>query len=492
MFSRSHAADTSLAVGDTIELDVTGIAHGGVCVARHNGRVVFVTDTIPGERVRAYVTDVKKKSFARAAAVEVLDASADRRKHVWPEASIERNPDDRVGGADFGYIALERQRSLKAEVLAEAMQRFGGLELAAAEGEDLRGALAGLVEPVPSDDIADGTGLIPLDDENHPQHGAHAQRAQHRQRNQHPHHGHHADLAEIAAAEAATPGLGYRTRVRLHVDPETGAVGPYAARSRRVIPVASLPLATRSINQIAPLHELMPRVATVDLVAPSADDPRMLLTLAGDKSRTGENDVVHELVGDRSFIVRAGGFWQVHREAPEVLFNAVRNAVTDLIDDDRFDPAAGNLDLYGGTGLLAAAMAEAAGPKLKVTTVESVANATDDAAENLADLVGALALTGRVNTYLADLLKAAAPVRDRMRRGTVVLDPPRTGAGGEVIGQLLELSPANVVYVACDPVALARDTKTLRDGGYDITGLRAFDIFPNTHHFETLAVFQRA
>jgi tRNA/tmRNA/rRNA uracil-C5-methylase (TrmA/RlmC/RlmD family) len=441
MSSRAPSSPAPLETGETIELDVTGIAHGGVSVARHDGRVVFVADAIPGERVRALVTDAKKKSFARATVVEVLDASADRQPHVWAEAAVERAPEDRAGGAEFGHIALDRQRSLKAEVLADAMRRFGGVEFAAADDEDLGEALAEFVEPAPGDD--------------------------------------------------ETGGLGYRTRVRLHVDPETGAVGPYAARSRRVIPVTSLPLASEGIHQIAPLDELMPGVATVDLIDPAADDPRMLLGLPGEKTRAGENDVIRELVEDRGFLVRAGGFWQVHREAPTVLFTAVRDAIAELIDDGRFDPAAGNLDLYGGVGLLAAAVAEAAGPGIKVTTVEAEAGATDDAAENLSELVGALAVTARVDRHLAELLRASAPVRDRLRRGTVVLDPPRSGAGGGVMGQLVELSPANVVYVACDPVALARDTKTLRDAGYEPTGLRAFDIFPHTHHFESLAVFQR-
>ncbi|WP_425280735.1 class I SAM-dependent RNA methyltransferase [Leucobacter coleopterorum] len=442
MVSMSETRTTApLTIGDEIELEVTGIAHGGVCVARHDGRVVFVADAIPGERVLARVTEARKKSFARAAVVEVLDASPDRRPHVWTEAAVERTPEERAGGAEFGHIALERQRSLKAEVLAEAMKRFGGVELASEEGEDLADALADLVEPAPGDD--------------------------------------------------ETNGLGYRTRVRLHVDAETGAVGPYAARSRRVVPVASLPLASEGINQIAPLTDSIIDVATVDLIDPAADDPRMLLGLPGEKKRAGADDVVRELVEDRGFLVRAGGFWQVHREAPTVLFTAVRDAVQDLIDAERFDATASNLDLYGGVGLLAAAMAEAAGPTIRVTTVESDAGATDDAAENLAELVGALAVTARVDRHLADLLKATAPVRDRMRRGTVVLDPPRSGAGGDVTAQLIELSPANIVYVACDPVALARDTRTLRDAGYELTGLRAFDIFPHTHHFETVAVFER-
>ena len=429
----------ALQVGDLIELDVTGIAHGGVCVARHEGRVVFVADAIPGERVRARVTEARKKSFARAAVVEVLEGSQDRRPHVWPEAALDRGPEDRAGGAEFGHIALPRQRALKAEVLADALRRFGGLsddEIARATGDEVT------LEAAPGDDEANG--------------------------------------------------LSWRTRVRLHVDEQTGEVGPYAARSRRVIPVASLPLAVEAIGFIAPLDELMPDVETVDLIAPSADDPRMLLGYVGERTRAGEHDRVRESVGGREFLVRAGGFWQVHREAPTVLFEAVRDAILQLIDAGRFDPAAGNLDLYGGAGLLAAAMAEAAGPALKVTTVEADPGATDDAAENLADLVGALAVTARTDRHLADLLKAPAPVRERLRRATVVLDPPRSGAGGEVCAQLGELAAANLVYVACDPVALARDTATLRQTGYELVSLRAFDLFPHTHHFEAIAVFTRA
>lgn len=430
---------TALQVGDIIELDVTGIAHGGVCVARHEGRVVFVSDAIPGEKVRARVTEARKKSFARAATLEVLEASVDRRPHVWAEAAIERDPDERAGGAEFGHIALARQRALKADVLADSLRRFGGLDDAQIE-QVAGGALT--VEAAPGDDEANG--------------------------------------------------LGWRTRVRLHVDPETGVVGPYAARSRTVIPVESLPLAVEGISFIAPLDDLMPDLEAVDLIAPSADDPRMLVSYPDEKARAGEKDAVQESVGGREFLVRAGGFWQVHREAPLTLFEAVRDAVSSLIEAGRFDAGATNLDLYGGAGLLAAAMAEAAGPTLKVTTVEADPGATDDAAENLQELVGALAVTSRVDRYLADLLKAAAPVRDRLTRATVVLDPPRSGAGGEVCAQLGELKPANLVYVACDPVALARDTKTLIEQGYELTSLRAFDLFPHTHHLEALAVFTRA
>lgn len=442
--SATPAPGAPLSPGDLIELDITGIAHGGVCVARHEGRVVFVADAIPGERVLARVTEARKKSFARAAVVDVLDASEDRRPHIWPEASLERDPDERAGGAEFGHIALERQRALKAEVLADSLRRFGGLDdkrIAAAAANAAQGNGGLTVEAAPGDDEANG--------------------------------------------------LGWRTRVRLHVDEETGEVGPYAARSRRVILVENLPLAVESIGYIAPLDEAMQGLEAVDLIAPSADDARMLVLEPGSKTRAGENDAVRESVDGREFLVRAGGFWQVHREAPKVLFEGVRDAILSLIEAERFDTGATNLDLYGGAGLLAAAMAEAAGPALKVTTVEADPGATDDAAENLAELVGALAVTSRVDRYLSDLLAAPAPVRERLRRATVVLDPPRSGAGGDVCAKLGELAPANLVYVACDPVALARDTKTLLDLGYELQSLRAFDLFPHTHHLEALAVFTR-
>ena len=243
---------------------------------------------------------------------------------------------------------------------------------------------------------------------------------------------------------------------------------------------------------IAPFDEPMHHLVSIDLIAPSADDPRMLITAVEDVARAGENDAVQESVGGREFLVRAGGFWQVHREAPEVLFTAVRDAIIALDEAGRVDPGASNLDLFGGAGLLAAAMAEAVGPALKVTTVETDPGATDDAAENLAELVGALAVTARVDRYLADLLAAPAAVRDRFRRATVVLDPPRSGAGGAVSQQLGELAPANIVYVACDPVALARDTATLLELGYELGPVRSFDLFPHTHHLEAIAVFTRA
>jgi len=110
--------------GREVELEATKIAHGGISVARLDGRVVFVSDTIPGEKVVARITDDSKPSFWRAETVRVLDPSPHRQAHIWAEAGVERDPDDRAGGAEFGHVTIAHQRVLKSEVLAEYLKKM--------------------------------------------------------------------------------------------------------------------------------------------------------------------------------------------------------------------------------------------------------------------------------------------------------------------------------------------------------------------------------
>lgn len=413
--------------GPLLELEVERIAHGGVAVAHHEGRVVFVADAIPGERVVAQVVDAGRDRFWRAETVEVLRASPDRRDHVWPEASVDRAPEHRAGGAEFGHIAMPRQRALKADVLRDALARMGGVEV------DV------VVEPV-DPALAPGVDL-----------------------------------------EAGTR---WRTRVRLHVAPD-GTVGPYAARSHTVVPVASLPLAVVELEAIAPLAHRLEGAMAVDLIAPSDGEPQAVVRSADDRRdrAPGGPPTVVELVGDRRFTVDRDGFWQVHRGAAATLTDAVQ----DLVDAGRFDPAAENQDLYGGVGLLAAAIGDRFGPSVHITTVEADARATEHAGANLADWIGARATTARVDRHLDELSAAPDAATRGLRGATVVLDPPRSGAGRAVVDRLAALRPAQVVYVACDPVALARDVGLFREHGYELEALRAFDLFPNTHHVEAVA-----
>lgn len=405
--------------GRPIEIDVTNIAHGGVSVARYEGRVVFVADAIPGERVVARVSDDRKAAFWRAETVDVVIPSPHRKDHVWSAAALDRDPADRAGGAEFGHIELAHQRELKRQVLTESLARMAKVDRDAT------------VEALPGDEERSGTG--------------------------------------------------WRTRVRLHVG-EDGRPGPYAARSHRVIPVAELPLGTDELSAAAPLTQNFDGFDHVDVINPSTGGTRLVI---GDQKPS----TITEVVAGREFRLSDGGFWQVHRSAAEALTEAVQTA----IDGDLFDPLAHNLDLYGGVGLLAAAVGDRFGPATRITSVESDPRATDFAAENLSEWLGARAETGRVERWVRELAAAASPTeRARLAKGTVVLDPPRSGAGKDVVGTIAGLAPAQVVYVACDPVAFARDVELFQRHGYELTALRAFDLFPNTHHVEAVGTLTRS
>ena len=413
------------AEGAEVELEATNMAHGGVAVARLEGRVVFVPDVIPGERVLARVVE-RKKSFWRAEALRILEPSPHRLPHVWREASIERPPEHRAGGADYGHITLEHQRALKAGVLADALRRVGGIDRTVP------------VEAVPRE-----------------------------------------SMPSRGAGDPDEDGTGWRTRVRLHVDAD-GRPGPMAARSHRVVPVADMPLATAELRAILPLTERFPGIDTVDALAPSVGGPRLIV---GHQAPS----LIRERVGRREFRLDDSGFWQVHPRAAETLTRAVQDA----LDPGLLDPSAANLDLYGGVGVLAAALGDLVGSTLRIASVESDPRASGHAAENLADWVGARAVTATVESWVRELANGSAGERERLGRATVILDPPRAGAGRAVLEALATVRPAQLVYVACDPVAFARDAATLAGLGYRATGIRAFDLFPSTHHIEAVGSFVR-
>ena len=391
-------------LGTELELEIERVAHGGIFVARHQGRVVFVSHTAPGEKVRARVFEDKGGSFARAETVAVIEPSENRVPHIWKEA--ERLG---AGGAEFGHLKLDYQRKLKSEVLAESLSRMAGLERQVE------------VQQVPGDEL--------------------------------------------------TNGLGYRTRIQLHVSPE-GVAGPYKERTHEVVPVKSLPLANSEINELGIHLKNWQDVKRIEIATASTGGVQWLI----DKKVKGDRKLVERALG-RSFRISSGGFWQVHKGAAELLAGEILDLASGL------DLDANNLDLYGGVGLFSGALASKFGKELNVTTVESSKVATADAASNLVDLSKHRAVAAPVEGFLKAQIKQGLV----LDAATVVLDPPRAGAGKAVIDQLVFLRPAKIIYVACDPVSLARDLKLLTSAGYQLEQIKAFDLFPHTHHFETIA-----
>jgi tRNA/tmRNA/rRNA uracil-C5-methylase (TrmA/RlmC/RlmD family) len=199
-------------------------------------------------------------------------------------------------------------------------------------------------------------------------------------------------------------------------------------------------------------------------------------TRGEEKARITEGQaVLHEVVHGKTLEVSQDSFWQSHVRAPEVLTDVV-------LDFARFNDGEHVLDLYGGIGLFTAAIIDVVGPDGQVDLIEGSKVATEDARRNFIEFKNVTIATGDVAKLLPRVTSA----------DVVVLDPPREGAGKEVITQITALNPRAIVYVACDPAALARDTAYLEDHSYTLAKLSAFDLFPMTHHIECVALYERA
>lgn len=180
----------------------------------------------------------------------------------------------------------------------------------------------------------------------------------------------------------------------------------------------------------------------------------------------------HQALG-RRFEVAADGFWQVHPGAPDVL-------VTTVLEMLRPQPGERCLDLYAGVGLFAAFLREAVGEPGRVVAVEGDAAASRLSARNAP---GVVVQAGDVGKVLASAFDEPFDL--------VVLDPPREGAKRAVVEHVVDRAPRAVAYVACDPAALARDVAIFAESGYRVAEIRAFDLFPTTHHVECVALLTR-
>lgn len=199
------------------------------------------------------------------------------------------------------------------------------------------------------------------------------------------------------------------------------------------------------------------------------------LIAATDARPAHESGLVVENVQGHEFRVEADGFWQVHPGAPAVLVDAVLAGLAPRPGDTA-------VDLYAGVGLFSVFLADAVGPAGKVVAVEGDQTAAAHAGTNLVDRPWASVLTGRVDRELSELGTA----------DLVVLDPPREGAKRRVVEGIVALGPRTVVYVACDPAALARDLAIFAEHGYEVGSLRAFDLFPMTQHVECVALLTKS
>ncbi len=396
--------------------------------------MLFVRHTLPGERVVARVTEGREGDrFLRADAVTVVTASPDRVARRCPVSGP-----GQCGGCDWQHVSLDAQRRLKADVVREQLHRLAGLDV------DL------VVEAAPGEDERDG--------------------------------------------------LDWRTRVRFAVTPD-GRLGLRRHRSHEVVAVATCPIAHPQVDGTGVTAQTWRHAEAVDVVVPSGEghEPLVVVEPAGARrpplppvtgslAVAGEGGRLDRVAGrtwvgehvvtgsfDRELRVTGAGFWQVHPHAAATLVGAVLAALDP-------QPSEQVLDLYSGVGLFASALGERVGDQGAVLAVEGDERAVRDARRNLHDLPGVGITAGRVDRVLASLLPTG------LQADLVVLDPPRTGAGRTVVEQVCSLRPRAIGYVACDPAALARDVAFAAGHGYRLAGVRAFDLFPMTHHVECVAL----
>ena len=386
---------------------VTGApANGGSCVAHHEGRVVFVRYALPGERVRVRVT-ADRGSYWHAEVVEVIEPSDDRIASLCPIAGV-----DGAGCCDLAFAVPEAARALKAQVVANQLQRLGGHHW------------SGEAEPL-----------------------------------------------------SASGPTGWRTRVRLDVGAD-GRPGFHRYHSDELVTdlrCAQLPpgmldgLATTDWPPTAQLH-----------VAVDDDGERHVVRTLRQGGRTATTVVeggyeAVQRVGARTWRVPVTAFWQAHRDAVGVYSGLVAHWA---------QPGAGMTvwDLYGGAGVFAAALGDAVGESGRVLTVDTSRSATRAARAALVDLPQVDVITESVRRALTGQ-RASADV--------AVLDPPRAGAGRDVIDLLAAAGVPRVVHIGCEAASFARDIGLYRGRGYAVERIRVFDAFPLTHHTECVALLTR-
>jgi 23S rRNA (uracil1939-C5)-methyltransferase len=428
---------TDLAPGAELVVSVDKPAAGGRMIARADGRVVLVSGAIPGERVAIRVDRVGK-GVAYATTVAVEDGSPDR---VTPSA------DPSCGGCLYAHIAYERQLSIKAEVIADALARIGRIAWPAAirvassrpDGYRMRARLH----------VRDGRAGFYREESN--------------------------TLCDARA-----------TRQLL---PETmDAVDAIVAR---LVAQGSRPSGTIEVTESAGASE---RVAHLDLLPrgghawPAGELPSGLTGITTSVERPGAEGLVvaagSPYVKD---VLSIEGHAIALRRHVLSFFQANRYLIESLVSHvvGRIQEGARVVDLYAGTGVFAVSASILRGAS--VTAVEGDRLSAQDLEENSRPAGGKVRpVRQSVETFTRHLAGHGHQAFD-----VAIVDPPRTGMTRDALAGAIGIGAARVVYVSCDVATLARDARRLLDVGYAIGSVDAFDLFPVTPHVETVVVFDR-
>lgn len=519
-------------VGQTLTVTCEAPAHGGAFVARTEQGVIFVRHGIVGEQAEVRITAIgPKRRFYFADVISVPVPSLARRPHPWIQADALATEEERaeatgvpelLGGMEYGHISLAEQRRYKTDIVRTQINRLGGLPLESPLLTNL------IVEELPLRDNNEGLSwrtrvrynvtkvrTQPDDKPGSQKNSGKESPAVTWRVGMHPYRASQPvpvidfplaatelrnleleklNLRGVREVEATVSSRG-RILLQFIVDPrfsieevakdiEQQASDAWGLLAKRKISLFFTPQSTSNgkpkRRRPGSAHSPYRRV-------PEGDQ----LLGAGLRSVTEE-----VTFGSRrfSYQVSAGGFWQIHRAAPSTMVGTMLTML-------RPQEGECTLDLYAGAGLFTAALADAVGATGTVVSIEGSpvthkdarsnfapdgCSRTDNSADTRIEVI-----RGDVARHLVDL-KTALEFGEIPAIDAVVLDPSREGANRTTLERLDALDPKRILYVACDPASLGRDTGILRELGWDMVQLRAFDMYPNTHHVESVALFERA
>ena len=432
--------------GTELELEIESLAQGGRGVARADGFVVFVTGALPGDRVRVRLTK-SKRAYGEGRAIEILEPSPER---IADTCVHDGEP---CPGAPWQGMAYERQLSEKAGQVDEALRRLGGLDAfelepiePALEQWRYRNKLEYSFGPR-EDSIALGfhrrgswAEIVDVDD---------------------------CKLASEANNDARNAVREWALAERIPAyesGPQTGVLRNLVVREGR----RTGQLQTRLVTSPAEIPKPPVDLHTViEGPAGGTDGPTGVL---------GAEHLTEELCGLR-FRISHNAFLQTNTEMAERLY-AIAGDLAGLSGSERV------FDLFCGIGTIGLSLAEHAG---EVWGLEGIEAAVADAEAN-ASLNG----IDNARFICADARLGIAPLLDEAGRPDVVIvDPPRSGLSKKIVRRLIECEAPRIVYVSCNPTTLAPNAAQLVEAGYTLRRVKPVDMFPQTPHVETVAVFDR-
>lgn len=402
-------------------LELTDIAPTGEAIGRHEGMVIFVPYALPGELVEVELVH-RRRTFGRARLLKVVRPSADRISPPCPYFGV-------CGGCEWQHIPIEVQRTYKTRAVKEQFTRIGRLP-----------------------------------------------------------------NVEVQPCLGAAQPYNYRNHTQFVIS-ANGKASYNVAGAATVIEVDECPIIDASLNDL--LHAKDTETSAIDQSMAHAKEAgvyhhlrevhlrtgirtheRMIVLeeLGGRTSVAYGQSPLHEQIGEHTYIISPGSFFQVNTPVAELMVNEVLSSLA-LTGNERV------LDLYCGVGLFTYPISAQAS---LVIGVESNPTAIQDARQNLATRPHARFIT-------ADVVDAL--VKDEVTAlswDAVVLDPPRAGVAYEALQRLLALHAPQIVYVSCDPATLARDVRICVDNGYTIKRVQPLDMFPQTHHVECVVSMTRS